>query len=259
MSAREFLQSLDRELREKLSSYKLPSPKTVPAPSPTDYNPFGIFRAEDILNEKWINDTFVPPIDFKKIVDPGNVLIEGHRGSGKSVILQYMSYPSLIERGNFENYIGFYLKLQNSYVETAKKERMETDEWKSFFLHYFNLLLGESILITLSELLEKGKIEFGNEKEFVDRALFRFFFDIPKETTGGISNIKALLDLFIRERNRCAKFPRPTDFRLSPHFVYDLINLLEDYVEGWKGKFFYLLIDEYDKMDEDQQRVIIHI
>ena len=170
-----------------------------------------------------------------------------------------MSYPSLIERGNFENYIGFYLKLQNSYVETAKKERMETDEWKSFFLHYFNLLLGESILITLSELLEKGKIEFGNEKEFVDRALFRFFFDIPKETTGGISNIKALLDLFIRERNRCAKFPRPTDFRLSPHFVYDLINLLEDYVEGWKGKFFYLLIDEYDKMDEDQQRVIIHI
>ena len=106
MSAREFLESLNEELQKNLQNYQLPSPKTVPAVSPTDYNPFGIFRAEDILNEKWINDTFVPPIDFATIVSSGNVIIEGHRGSGKSVVLQYLSYPSLIERKERADYIA---------------------------------------------------------------------------------------------------------------------------------------------------------
>lgn len=259
MPAREFLEKLDEELREGLSEYKLPSPKTVlhhPAPPSPDNNPFGIFRAEEIPDEKWINATFVPPIDFTTIVDPGNVVIEGHRGSGKSIILQYMSYPSFIAREDLADYIGFYVKLQNSYVDTVNRREMEKEEWKEFFLHYFNLLIGESILITLTELIKREKIEFKNEKEFVKRVLFRYFSDLPTGITSGISNINTLLDLFIKERNGCAKYPRPTDFRLSPHFVYDFTKLLEDYVEGWENKFFYILLDEYDKLDEDQQKVI---
>lgn len=259
MSAREFLENLNEELQKGLREYKLPSPKTVPAPLLTDCNPFGIFRAEDIVNEKWVNDTFIPPIDFATIASPGNVVIEGHRGSGKSVILQYLNYPSLIQRDIPTDYIGFYLKLQNSYVATLKRRGMEKEEWKEFFLHYFNLLVGESILVTLNELVEnegKGEITFKNEKEFVGRVLFRFFPDLPIEITNRTSNIDSLLDLFIRERNRCAKYPRPTDFRLSPHFLYDFIKLLEDYVDVLKNKFFYILIDEYDKLDDDQQKVI---
>jgi hypothetical protein len=167
-----------------------------------------------------------------------------------------MSYPSLIERKDLVDYIGFYLKLQNSYIETIKRREMEKEEWKEFFLHYFNLLIGESILITLKGLIKRGGIDFKNEKEFVERVLFRYFVDLPTGRTSGISNINTLLDLFIRERNRCAKYPRHTDFRLSSHFVYDFIELLEDYVEKWENKFFYILLDEYDKLDEDQQKVL---
>lgn len=256
MSAREFLKSLNEELREKLSEYKLPSPKTVPAPLSTDYNPFGIFRAEDTASEKWINDTFVHPIDFTTISSPGNVVIEGHRGSGKTVILQYLSYPNLLEREDPINYIGFYLKLQNSYVDTVKRNAMREENWKIFFLHYFSLLIGESILITLKQLMEKKKIILKKEKEFVERVLFRFFPDIPIEITSKINTINSLYDLFVRERNRCAVSQRKHDVRLSPHFVYDFINLLEEYIEEWKNKFFYILVDEYDKLDDDQQKVV---
>jgi hypothetical protein len=253
MTARDFLKELNHELQKRLVEFKLPSPKTVPEPL-KDYNPFGIFRIEDVENVKWINETFVEPIDFATIVMPGNVIIEGHRGSGKSMILQYLSYLSTCERNEDANYIGFYVKLQNSYVDTVRRRGMETEEWKEFFLHYFNLLLGESILISLVELLNKKKISFAAEKEFAERVMFIFFPEMPVEKR--IESLRDLLDIFKRERNKCARYPRPKEHRLSPHFIYDFIKLIEEYVEEFKNKYFYILIDEYDKLDEDQQKVV---
>jgi len=262
MTAREFLEKLHKSLQERLlkNGYKLPSPKTLPAPPPGDNNPFSIFRAEDITNEKWINETFVTPIDFAKIESPGNVIVEGHRGSGKSIILQYLSYPCAVERNSSINYVGFYVKLQQSYIHTIKRKKdeieMEKEKWKEYFLHYFNLILGESILITLKHLIEKNKIKLTNEKEFVQRTLLRFFSHLPQQKSVAVTNISLLHDIFINERNRCAKFPPPDDFRLSPHFIYDFIELLQDYVKEWKDKFFYILLDEYDNLDDDQQKTI---
>jgi len=253
MSAREFLEELSKELLEQLPTYQLPSPKTVPVPLP-DYNPFGIFRAEDVASVDWINKTFVEPIDFATIISPGNAVIEGHRGSGKSIILQYLNYPSLRERQENPNYVGFYVKLQNSYVDTIERRNMSVEEWKGFFLHYFNLVLGEAILFTIRDLLEKGRISFSNEKEFVERVLFIFFPDL---TFGKkIENLRDLWDIFERERNKCARYPPPREPRLSPHFVYDFIKLLEEYISEFKNKYFYMLVDEYDKLDDDQQRVV---
>lgn len=253
MSARDFLLELDQKLQKRLVTYKLPSPKTVPAPI-QDFNPFGIFRVEDISDINWINKTFVHPIDFTTIVSSGNVVIEGHRGSGKSMILQYLSYPSVLERKENTNYVGFYVKLQNSFVDSIKRRDMDTEEWKEFFLHYFNLILGESILITIRDLLTENKISPINEKDFVKRALFIFFPDFTFNHQ--INSIRDLLDVFKRERNKCAKYPRPKDFRLLPHFIYDFIKLVEEYVIEFKDKYFYMLIDEYDKLDDDQQRVV---
>lgn len=256
MSARDFLTELKNELVEAPPpDYALPSPKTVPAMKRKDFNPFSVFRAEDISEPNWINETFVPPIDFAKVVSPGNVIIEGHRGSGKSIVLQYLSYPSLAERNEKEDYVGFYLKLQDTFVHTITKREMRKEEWKDFFSHYLSLLLGESILITLKRLTEEKKIEIDHEEDFVKRVIFRFFPDLPKDVVGWITNVDLLSDLFNREQNRCATYPRPTNPRLSAHFVYDFLLLLQDYVKDWKGKFFYLLIDEYDKLDNDQQKV----
>jgi hypothetical protein len=256
MGARDFLIGLKNELVEAIPpSYTLPSPKTVPARKRKDFNPFSIFRAEDISEPNWTNETFVPPIEFAKIISPGNVIIEGHRGSGKSIILQYLSYPSQAEREEKDDYVGFYLKLQDTFVNTITKREMSIEEWKNFFSHYLSLLLGQSILITLKKLKEDKKIEIDHEEDFVRRVIFRFFPDLPKDLIGWITNIDSLCDLFSREQNNCATYPRPAIPRLSPHFVYDFLLLLQDYVNDWKGKFFYLLIDEYDKLDNDQQKV----
>jgi hypothetical protein len=253
LSAKEFLLELGKQIQERLPTYPLPSPKTVPTP-PMDFNPFGIFRAEDIENISWINQTFVQPIDFVTIKSPGNVVIEGHRGSGKSMILQYLSYPSSSERKENTNYVGFYVKLQNSYFETLQRREMDIEEWKEFFLHYFSLILGEAILITVRDLVEANKISFSNEKEFAERVMYIFF---PELVTGKkVDNLRDLWDVFERERNKCARYPRPKDIRLSSHFIYDFVRLIEEYVPTFKGKYFYLLIDEYDKLYDDQQRVV---
>jgi hypothetical protein len=253
MSAREFLEELDKQLQEQLPMYQLPSPKTVPVPL-GDYNPFGIFRAEDVSSVDWINKTFVEPIDFATVASPGNVVIEGHRGSGKSIVLQYLNYPSLCERQENANYVGFYVKLQNSYVDTMKKGEMMVEEWKEFFLHYFNLILGESILTAIRTLLEKGRISFSDEREFVERVLFIFFPSMTFKKK--IGNLRDLWDIFKRERNRCTRYRPPKEPRLSPHFVYDFIKLIEEYVDKFKDKYFYILVDEYDKLDDEQQKVV---
>jgi hypothetical protein len=168
------------------------------------------------------------------------------------MILQYLSYASSCERGDETNYVGFYVKLQNSFIETTKRKDMnDVEDWKAFFLHYFNLILGESILITIKDLLEKKKISITDEKEFVQRVLFIFFSHTSYD---GKNSIRDLIDIFKRERNKYATYPRSKGF-LSAHFVYDFISLVEEYIAEFKGKFFYMLIDEYDKLDEDQQKV----
>ncbi|HDH44220.1 MAG TPA: hypothetical protein ENG66_02285 [Thermococcus sp.] len=260
MTAKEFLERLNEQLEHHVveEGYPLPSPKTVPTPPKEDNNPFAIFRAEDSPSAKWINETFIEPVDFAEIQKPGNAVIEGHRGSGKSVILRYLSLPCALERTDPPDYIGFYIKLQNSYIETRAVKRdksISKEDWKSFFLHYFNLIVGESVLITLRDLSREGKIKIIDEKHFVKRVLFRYFHHL-EGSLNDIIDINSLLDLFIRERNKCgSKFSLDYVF-LSPHFIYDFVDLLRDHVEGWRDKFFYMLIDEYDKLDSEQQRVI---
>jgi len=250
----DFLIALVKEQNQSIPKYPLKSPKTVPTLLPSDHNPFKIFRAEDIENVDWINKTFVKPISYSTIVSPGNVIIEGHRGSGKSMILQYMDFLTLGIRDEIISYIGFYLKLQNSYIETVYRREESKEEWKEFFFHYFNLLLGESIFLSILKQQEKGLIEINDEKRMVERIIFMHFYDL--DINYEMNNLQNLTDLFIRERNRSMKYPRPRESRLTAHFIYDLLNTVQDHIPIYKDKFFYLLIDEYERLSDNQQLVI---
>lgn len=231
-------------------------------PDKPNYNPFSIYSTEyfpENDKDELINTTFIQPIHFAQIIEPGITIIQGHRGSGKTMILKYLSYEVQKSRSFQEkwdrNFIGIYLKFKNSIVSTTTIEFFKgtKEEWYNYFSTYCNLLLFESILRTIRIAYKQKDIDIKKEDEFVSDILFLFFNE--EKNISKIKTIKKLLLLIQRIRNKLVT-EHSLSFNLPPDFLEQFIDLLKDYITEWSSKSIYFLLDEYDCLDVDQQKVI---
>ena len=260
LKAKDFLSTLLNKIDNK---GRTTLPFEIPQSPKPNYNPFSIYSTEyfpDRDREKLINETFIEPINFASIIEPGNTIIEGHRGSGKSMILKYLSYEAQIKR-NFkekwdENYIGIYLKFKPTLVDTTKIDLFkggDTSNWIHFFLSYVNLLIGEEIIRTLKLSYDNGNILIDSENDFVSEVIFLFFESVPnlnKEMT-----LKNLLFTITRVRNDFAQ-KHFSDWNLPSDYLEQLTSIIYNHVNEWSGKNFFFLLDEYDNLDSNQQKVV---
>jgi hypothetical protein len=84
-------------------------------------NPFEFIRADEFNNNfELITKLFQEPSEFDKILGRGNVILEGARGSGKTMILRYLSIEAqvaeLVRFGRTsssydKNFVGIYLRI----------------------------------------------------------------------------------------------------------------------------------------------------
>lgn len=194
------------------------------------------------------------------IIEPGNTVIEGHRGSGKSMILKYLSYEAQYKR-NFKerwdkNYIGIYLKFRPTVVNTTTRELFkgkDKDQWVNYFMSYVALLIGEEIIKTMKVAKDNGAISIESENDFVSEVKYLFFESVSDITKKG--TLKNLLLIIKKLRNEFSQ-KHFFDWTLPSDFLEQLIFSIRDYVEDWSEKDFYILLDEYDNLDDEQQRVI---
>jgi len=258
MSANEFLKRLIAKL--DMEGYVTLPFEIQESPN---YNPFSIYSTEyfpENLREELINDTFIEPINFAMIVEPGNTIIEGHRGSGKSMILKFLSYEAQFNR-KFkekwdENYIGFYIKFKPSIVDTTIQEMFkgkEPKQWSIYFMTYINLLIGEEIITTLKFGLDNKYTIIDSEEKFFSEIVYLFFESIPCPSNE--KTLNNLILMFKRVRNNLNQ-KHISEHDLPSDFLEQLFFYIKEHVKGWSDKNFYLLLDEYDNLNDDQQKVV---
>ena len=251
--AGEFLSSLVVQLNKKLHRIHM----KFPDPTLSDViekNPFVVFRAEDMTEELWQKELFKEPKMyniFADIISLGNVIIEGHRGSGKSTILQYLSYPIQKLLGRNPAFVGVYIKLDLPLFATTRRRGENKDEWVYYFLSYFNLIVAEGLIRILDECLDKKYISIENIAKLLNK--LRRLLSISADEK--IDCFTDLADWIYEKRNSFVGPPPRSYITVPPDLIKSLVERVRRFVPEWRNLPFYILLDEYERLDENQQKV----
>ena len=218
-------------------------------------------RTEHLGKDVW--KEFVIPRFFKKerVVSEMPTRLEGGRGSGKTMLLRYLSYHSqfsqdrtLIPEETIKT-IGLYWKADTQFLRMMQKRSIDNDEWQRIFDHYLILHISKEIIDSVI-YISKSKFksmcpddiksihldelcDFGFENTDID-GLSREIKSCLRKTEFKIQNIKECKELSI----------------LPPTFINCLVSCVKDSIPAMKNTCFCVFIDEYENLLNYQQRVI---
>lgn len=251
---------------------------TDTVPSEGWKNPFTLVTANDLPYED-IPQLFVGEYtDFDTIGKHFDTVLEGQRGTGKTMILRYMAFETQIrvwtdtkkrDASDFfrdpTNFVGVYCRLDQGTFDRSDLDAVDSGDRKDcMFEHRFSLYCLSHLLKTLDSVLKSASI-----------------------TNQGIQRLKQRLSLLLQEPqiNECLDWPEtyyyvqetinrqvaevdihlgsilpggsPTKF--NPWLTMDnqivpLLQLLQETLE-LKCSFF-LLLDDFDVLSSQQQSCV---
>ena len=221
---------------------------------------FGSYKAE-WLNEK-IFQFFATPSYFNALKSPRPCVLMGGRGTGKTTVLRGLSYEGQyalnhhdIKEFDKNDYIGIYYRANTNHVHAFSGKGIDEEVWTNIFEHYFNLIFTSEML----DFVAWHKSLSTDDEILSDHACKLIATSLHLENE--VSDYKSLQDHlelamfdFQADVNNIADGKLP---KLS--MAGDPIKVLCDQLRKlsqFKGKVFYLLIDEYENFLDQQQQAI---
>ena len=112
-------------------------------------------RSEHLGKDVWSD--FVIPRFFNRVplISTMPIRLEGGRGSGKTMLLRYLSYHSQFSGDrkklpeNAADSVGLYWKADTQFLRIMQKRSLSDEEWSPVFDHYLNLRLGLEVLSSI--------------------------------------------------------------------------------------------------------------
>jgi SIR2-like domain len=270
--AREFLDSLNEEVRKyrkasRATVGRVADPKYASSVPEADHNPFKFFQTDKIsfASVDIIRKYFIPVPEYAKIISPSsNTIIAGSRGSGKTMLLRYLSVEvQLVDFGPTRAlpFVGFYIKCGAklfSSMSCRGDGTCDDRKWVDFFTHVFNLAIVVRVceILQLLQSLRVLSFEPSKERVFcsqligsVVRCAWRLGFDDPNFENAG----KAIEDSF--NSARAAPADR-VEYALPLDFLHQLARLLAELHELFNGRPLFFLLDEMENLTSSQWRVV---
>ena len=237
-------------------------------------NPFTI-RTPESLDTAEIIALFESVFaDIPSISQPGHTFIHGSRGSGKSMMFQYMLPKVQLEivktsklggnpLGNIPYYC-FYLPIKAQDFNYLYSAPLKDSQRRIVFSHYLSMRLTEIILVSIKETLN-GAIDH-DFKESID-SFFKEFSSLVNDY--GISNGTVRIDSF-DEAIRIIQYEQRA---INVYLTRLTLNNNEPYTRGISNFIdfivpllkkihfltptqFYVLIDDADELNLDMQKIV---
>lgn len=218
-------------------------------------------RSEHLGKDVWSD--FVIPRFFNRVqlISTMPIRLEGGRGSGKTMLLRYLSYYSQFSP-NRENipacaveHIGLYWKADTQFLRLMQKRGLEEDQWSTVFDHYINLKLCLEVLSSIYVISEsayegvdktevqsldfEGVLDFGFSKTS--------FHDLVSEINSRIRKTETAIQN-ISEISTLAKVPAT--------FLLYITETITHKIQVFNKTVFSVYIDEYENLLNYQQRII---
>ena len=201
------------------------------------------------------------------------IILEGARGSGKTTILKYFSYPvqkqrakhqvekSILKQLIEEKSNGFYFRCDDSFVNTFKSifKAQKKDEWLVFFEHYLEIQFSKHIVNVIRDCLTDNlKIA---EVAIISNIKEKFDF----QNSDNIMNLEDLYHYLNSESKYIDRFKNELIFKntkFNPSCIFKLYSLSEILVKEFihnlakvKDMAFIILIDEFESLTPEMQQL----
>ncbi|MFT0472331.1 hypothetical protein ACMSI6_00010 [Pseudomonas antarctica] len=236
-------------------------------------NPFDVIRAAD-YSDAQINDYWV---DFEgegllSLIEPlakTSKHILGGKGSGKTHLMRYCSYPAQklrLPNGSLDDlvqqgYIGIFLRANILDTGRFSGKGQGDEKWGPLFNFYFELRLVEHLVHVLADLASLSP-EVTHALDTISPEVVELF-DIPPAE--GFADWNSILQhvVAIRKRvdhavNNCV-FTRnlSVDISISPGaLLFGLPKLVSTRIAKLRRMRFIYLLDEVENLSIEQQRFI---
>ena len=224
---------------------------------------FGSYRAEWSRQDMFRH--FSEPSYFSDLMNFRPCVLQGGRGSGKTTALrgltylgQYELHGSDIDRFDSEiAFVGLYHRVDTNHVRAFSGGNVGEETWRKLFGHYFNLMIVSDIVGFLLWHVGKRNDDSVLAAEEMRQVLRGLCINVKCASYRELDNIisNALCD-FQNVINNIGSYD-PAQVRLS--LIGEPIDLMLSKVrrlERFKDKFFYILLDEYENLEDYQQIVI---
>jgi len=237
-------------------------------------NPFTVVKAGDYTDQQ-ILDYWVDIPDengFEGIVNPLStmpMILVGGKGSGKTHLMRYFSYPlqkirykdDIIGGINKAGFIGLYLRCGGLNSERFSGKNIDPEIWDQVFSYSFEIWLSQIFLETLIDLTKLDENIFQNEKELCDQFLDCFDevpqgeFNTVESLLVGLKTLQKKIDI---EVNNCL-ITQKLDIKIlaSPgKLFFGFPEVIKKGTTPLKDLLFVYLIDELENLLEPQQKFI---
>lgn len=246
-------------------------------------NPFSDYNANTMnikqVVEYWENpfNTYLAEIseeDIKWSKSP--IVFTGGRGSGKTHVFKYFGIDAMKQRAETNNrniydavidekYIGIYIRFDGPQLQNMQKTKVEEEQWIIIFTHYFELVIAESFLTSVYDLLcAKSEPDRAKMNTVVQK--YEELFHVEKQDTDIEKRYKNLVNTLGEDINYVAHFKSRAAFGnkdFKPREIYVPGQLSNTIIDIFNAECFpdldinyLLLIDEYENFLDYQQTVI---
>jgi hypothetical protein len=221
---------------------------------------FGDYKAE-WLREK-VYELFTEPSYFPMLEGPRPCILTGGRGTGKTSVLKGMSYEGQFylrssDPLRFAEWpqIGLYYRINSNRAAIFRGNELSDENWSRLFAHYLNLIFCDLILEFVEWYRATINSEFEINADVVAKTAQALGCSEPSSTSDELrQSIKRLMIDFELVANNIAD--QKTGILSAPGAPID--ELTQGALSS--GEFgnitFAFLLDEYENLDEPQQRVL---
>ena len=220
---------------------------------------FGAHKAE------WLGprlfELFSAPSYFPQMTTSRPCILVGGRGTGKTTVLRGLSYQGQfeLEKRNPQSvpswpYFGLYSRVNTNKVGAFKGPELSESQWRRNFGHYTNLLMCVQVLRFLSWFQKTTQIPADLHQDELKRVAAAFSLPSPSSNERLLQLLQHSLTEFEAHINNVVDSTGP---RLSLQGAPVAI-LLESVKrqEVFADKLFFFLVDEYENLEDYQQRLM---
>lgn len=238
-------------------------------------NPFNITKAmhfsDQEINDFWVD---IPDgggfVEMAKPNSPMPMLILGGKGSGKTHLMRYFSYPvqkirhptDILSGLQKEGFLGIYLLCGGLNSERFRGKGQPEETWAGLFSYYIELWLGQILISTLNDIFCGYPNLQKHEKQFASDILSLFDVKYNTDNYCSLSQISNLLEGLHHELdwqvNNCViTCNLNVQIALTRgSLIFGIPKLVAKYIKALEDCLFVYIIDEYENLTAEQQRYI---
>lgn len=231
-------------------------------------NPFVACTARDMRNEEiikyWCNPFETYGISEETLFTSRTpIVIEGARGTGKTMILKHMSFyvqKEISELNDTENLvkylqktgIGVYFRYKEDFCNLFSRLDCDVKQRERIFTHFFELFIIRQIIDILSKIYENADAEVRRGANVLcDFLQFQHmsFKDMYSAINKRIEDMDAIINFSSYDSHWVEKINKEIN---TTNLIVGVVQCISNNLTGWENIQFNILLDEYENTKEYQ-------